>query len=328
MSLVAVEWIESVLIGAVQAGTVFLIASLGEIYAERSGVLNLGMEGMMIVGAAVSFIVTNALGHGYAILAVLLAGLLLGLAHSFLTVSLRLNQIVVGLAITILGLGLSGLLGNAAIRRGIILFLNPEAPERNLTVQEAEKLPDIPIPFLRDIPVLGGMFFRQNGLVYLSLILAIVMWFILFKTRFGLSLRSVGENPAMSDAMGINVFRIRYISMVVCGMLGALAGSYLFIGYQAFWIEGMTQGRGFIALALVILATWNPLRAILGAYLFGGVEALQFRLQVLGVAAQLPEFLRMLPYIVTIATLVLLSLESVRKRIGVPASLGKPYSRE
>ncbi|MEM4315710.1 MAG: ABC transporter permease, partial [Nitrososphaerota archaeon] len=322
MSVEALLWLESVLSGAVQAGTVFLIASLGEIYAERSGVLNLGMEGMMIVGAAVSFIVTNALGHGYAVLAVILVGLALGLAHSFFSVTLKLNQIVVGLAFTILGLGLGGLLGNAEIRRRLILALNPHVEERNLIVQEAAKLPDLPIPLLKDVPVLGGMFFQQNGLVYLSLILTFVMWFILFRTRFGLELRSVGENPAMADAMGVNVFRIRYAAMAVCGMLGTLAGSYLFIGYQPFWVEGMTAGRGFIALALVILATWNPLRAVLGAYLFGGVETLQFRLQLIGVAAQLPQFLLMLPYLVTIATLTLLSLESVRKRIGVPASLG------
>ncbi len=328
MSLEAVAWLESVLAGAVQAGTVFLIASLGEIYAERSGVLNLGMEGMMIVGAAISFIVTNALGHGFAMMAVILIGLILGLGHAFLTVTLKLNQIVVGLALTILGLGLGGLLGNAEIRKRIILALNPSVEERNLIVQEASKLPDIHIPFLKDIPVLGSMFFQQNALVYLSLILTFVMWFILFRTSFGLALRSVGENPAMADAMGVNVFRIRYIAMGICGMLGALAGSYLFIGYQPFWVEGMTAGRGFISLALVILATWNPLRAVLAAYLFGGVETLQFRLQLIGVAAQLPQFLLMLPYIVTIVTLTLLSLESVKKKIGVPASLGIPYSRE
>jgi len=235
---------------------------------------------------------------------------------------------VVCLALTILGLGLGGLLGNAEIRRRLILTLNPAVEERNLIVQEAAKLPDIPIPVLKDIPVLGGMFFQQNALIYLSLVLTFVMWFILFRTRFGLALRSVGENPAMADAMGINVFITRYIAMAICGMLGALAGSYLFIGYQPFWVEGMTNGRGFIALALVILATWNPLRAVLAAYLFGGVETLQFRLQLLGVAAQIPQFLLMLPYIVTIVTLTLLSLESVRKRIGVPAALGIPYSRE
>ncbi|MEM2057974.1 MAG: ABC transporter permease [Thermoproteota archaeon] len=326
--MIDVGWISSILSGAVAAGTVFLLASLGETYAERSGVLNLGMEGMMIMGAAVSFIFTNALGHGAALLAAVMVGTVLGLSHAVFTVSLKLNQIVVGLAYTILGLGLSGLITSAEIRRRIIIALNPATPERLLITQEAAKLPTTPIPVLKDIPVIGPMFFTHNVLVYFSLMSSIVMWFILFKTRFGLSLRSCGENPSMADSLGVNVFQMRYTAMGICGALGSLAGAYLFIGYQAFWVEGMTQGRGFISLALVILATWSPLRAILGAYLFGGVETLQFRLQVMGVAAQLPQFLLMLPYIVTIIALTLLSVESVRKRIGVPAALGIPYSRE
>ncbi|BAJ51558.1 simple sugar ABC transporter permease [Candidatus Caldarchaeum subterraneum] len=323
-----IELVESVLVGAVASGTVFLLASLGETVAERAGVLNLGMEGMMIMGASLSYIFTNALGHGWAIATVLLVGAALGLMHALFTVSLRLNQVVVGLAFTVLGLGLSGLLASNEIRGRIILALNPEASPAVIASQEAAKLPPIPIPGLVNIPIIGPMIFSHNILVYISLILAGVLWFILFKTSFGLSLRSVGENPSMADALGVNVFLIRYIAMTICGALGSLAGAYLFIGYQPFWVEGMTQGRGFIALALVILATWNPLRAILGAYLFGGVEALQFRLQLVGVAAQLPYFLLMLPYIVTIVTLTLLSAESVRKRIGVPAALGVPYSRE
>lgn len=326
--MIDVGFVESVLSGAVAAGTVFLLASLGEVYAERSGVLNLGMEGMMILGAAVSYIFTNALGHGIAILTVIFVGLLMGLLHAFFTVSLKLNQVVVGLAITIFGLGLSGLMASAEIRRRIILSLNPDTPRAVLASQEAPKLPLIPIEGLKDIPVIGPMFFSHNGLVYASLILSFIMWFVLFRTRFGLSLRSCGENPSMADALGVNVYLMRYVAMMICGVLGCLAGAYLFIGYQPFWVEGMTQGRGFISLALVILATWNPLRAILGAYLFGGVEALQFRLQVLGIAAQLPYFLLMLPYAVTIIALTLLSVESVRKRVGVPAALGVPYSRE
>ena len=326
--MIDVVWISSVLAGAVSAGTVFLIASLGEIYAERAGVLNLGMEGMMIIGAAVAFIFTNALGHGAALLAVVLIGLVLGVSHAVFSVSLKLNQVVVGLAFTILGLGVSGLITAAEIRKRFILALNPETPERLVITQEAAKLPVIPIPVLKDIPVIGPVFFNHNVLVYFAFTLSVVMWFVLFRTRFGLSLRSCGENPSMADSLGVNVYRMRYISMAICGMLGSLAGAYLFIGYQPFWVEGMTAGRGFISLALVILATWSPLRAILGALLFGGVETLQFRLPLLGVAAQLPQFLLMLPYIVTIITLTLLSLESVRKRVGAPAALGIPYTRE
>ncbi|HID04299.1 MAG TPA: ABC transporter permease [Candidatus Caldiarchaeum subterraneum] len=326
--MVDLVWLESVLAGAVQAGTVYLIASLGEVYAERSGVLNLGLEGMMILGAAVSFIFANAFGHGLALLATLLIGLLFGLLLAFLSVTLRLNQIVVGLALTLLGLGLSGFITSAEIRKRILLSLNPEINQQALLTQQAPNLPIIKIPYLSDIPLVGKILFSQNILVYTALILAFVMWFVLFKTRFGLSLRSVGENPAMADAMGVNVYLMRYVAVMIGGMLGALAGAYLFIGYQPFWVEGMTSGRGFISLALVILAMWSPLRAILGAFLFGGVEVLQFRLQLIGVGAQTPQFILMLPYAVTIITLTLLSVESMKKRIGVPAALTIPYSRE
>lgn len=324
----AVEWLESVLQGAVQMGTVYLLASLGEIYAERSGILNLGVEGIMIMGAALSFIFTIAYGHLTAILVVIAVGILMSLILAVMAVSMRLNQVVIGLALTILGLGLSGFLTYPEIRKGVLLALNPDLPESKLMIQEAPKLPEVPIPGLSQIPLLGKILFTHNVLVYFSYILALLMWFILFKTRIGLSLRSVGENPAMADALGVNVFLVRYLATMVGGALAGLAGAYLFIGFHPFWQEGMTAGRGFISLALVILATWSPLRAILGAYLFGGVEVLQFRLQILGLGAQTPQFVLMLPYAVTIITLTLLSFESVKKRLGVPAALGIPYSRE
>lgn len=323
-----VEWLESVLQTAVQMGTVYLFASLGEIYAERSGILNLGLEGIMIMGAALAFIFTIAYGHIVALLIVIVVGMLMSLVLAVMAVHMRLNQVVVGLALTLFGLGLSGFLTFPDIRREILLILNPKLPESMLLTQEAPKLPEVPIPILSQLPLIGPVLFRQNLLVYISLILAFTMWFILFKTKIGLSLRSVGENPAMADSLGVNVYLVRYLATLVSGGLAGLAGAYLFIGFHPFWQEGMTQGRGFISLALVILATWSPLRAILGAYLFGGVETLQYRLQLFGLGAQSPYFIAMLPYIVTIITLVLLSLESVRKRIGVPAALGIPYSRE
>ena len=280
------------------------------------------------MGAALSFIFTIAFNHLVAIFVVIVAGILLSLILAVMSISMRLNQVVVGLALTLFGLGLSGFITYPEIRKGVLLALNPSLPEAKLLTQEAPKLPELPIPGLSEIPVIGKMFFSHNVLVYVSYILAFVMWFILFKTRIGLSLRSVGENPAMADALGVNVFLVRYIATMIGGALAALAGAYLFIGFQPFWQEGMTAGRGFISLALVILAIWNPLRAILGAYLFGGVETLQFRLQILGFGAQTPQFILMLPYIVTIITLTLLSVESVRKRLGVPAALGIPYERE
>ncbi len=326
--MVEVSWIEGVLVLTVQFGTVYLLASLGEIYAERSGILNLGMEGMMIVGAAIAFIFTNALGHVMSLLTVVLVGALMGLLLAFLVVTLRLNQVVVGLAITLFGYGLSGLLTQQAIRARIMRALNPDLPESAIVTQQAEALRALKVPYLSEIPVIGPALFSQNALVYFALVAAVVMWFVLFRTSVGLAIRSVGENPSMADSLGINVFRTRYATSVVVGIMGCLAGAYLFIGYQPFWVEMMTNGRGFIALALVILASWSPLRAVFGALLFGGVEVLQFRLQLFGFAAQSPQFVLMLPYIVAIVTLSALSIESVRKRLGVPEALGKPYYRE
>ena len=322
-----IEWIESVLGLTIQVGTVYLLASLGEIYAERSGVLNLGLEGIMVMGAALSFIFTLAYGHLVAILVSAVAGILMSLILAVMAVYMRLNQTVTGLALTMLGLGLSGFLASPEVRKVMLLALNPLLPESLLVIQEAPKLPEIHVPLLSEIPIIG-CFFRQNVLVYVSYIAAPLMWFILFKTRPGLSLRSVGENPAAADAMGINVFRMRCIATMISGGFAGLAGAYLFLGFQPFWQEGLTAGKGFIALSLVILSTWNPLRAILGAYLFGGVEVIQYRLQLFGLGALSPYLLAMLPYLVAIAALVAVSIESVRKRIGVPASLGIPYSRE
>jgi simple sugar transport system permease protein len=191
----------------------------------------------------------------------------------------------------------------------------------------APHLATLPIPILADIPVVGPILFSQDILVYTSLLAALVLWFILYKTRPGLNVRSVGENPAMADSLGLNVYLIRYFCVLLGGAMAGLAGAYLSLLYTPLWIEGMTAGKGWIVIALTIFATWNPLRAILGAYLFGGVIALQFRLQAIGIGTEAPQFLLMLPYITTIVALVLISLEAVRRRIGVPAALGVPYVR-
>ncbi len=324
----SVEWIEQVLQLTVQMGTVYLLASLGEIYAERSGVLNLGLEGTMIMGAATSFIFSLAYGHFAAIIMSIIVGALMGFILSILVVDMKLNQVIVGLALTMLGIGLSGFITFPEIRKNLLLRLNPYLPQEILATQQSEKLPEIPIPLLSDIPILGKMFFSHNILVYFSLIASLIMWFILFKTSIGLTIRSVGENPSMADSLGVNVYLVRRVTVILSGAFASLAGAYFFIGFHPFWREEVTAGRGFIALALVILATWNPLRAILGAYLFGGVETFQYRLQLFGLGAQSPYFLAMLPYIVTIITLIIISTESIKKRLGAPASLGIPYSRE
>ncbi len=311
MSFDVIAFITSLLISTVQAGTIYLLATVGEIYAERSGVINLGLEGMIIMGALTSFIVTFYTGdYLLAVLLAVLAGLLMSLLHAFISISLKVNQYVSGIALTILGLGLSGFLG------------------RPLTGMTVEKVHEIPIPVLSDIPVVGPAFFKQNVFVYISYVIAILGWYVLFKTRIGLNIRSVGENPSMADSLGVNVTLVRYGATLFGGALAGLAGAYFFIGYQPFWVEGMTAGRGWISIALVIFAAWSPLRAIAGAYLFGGVEALQFRMQAFGYGTATPQFMLMLPYALTIVVLIMLSHHSIRKRIGVPAALGIPYSRE
>ncbi len=296
-------------LAAIPAGTPYLYATLGEIYAERSGILNLGVEGMMIMGAVTGFGVTLSTGNpwlGFAAAAVV--GALMALIHAFMSITLRANQIVSGLALTMFGLGLSGLLG----RR----YIGTPLPVR---------VHEVPIPLLSEIPVIGPLVFNHDPIVYLSFVLVPVLGFVLFHTRLGISIRSVGENPATADAMGVNVFLIRYACTVFGGALAGIAGAYLSIVYAPAWIEGMTAGAGWIAIALTIFALWSPYRALLGAYLFGGVKVLQYRLQPLGIS---PNLLNTLPFVLTILVLLLATGEVQRRRIGMPAALGIPYSRE
>lgn len=285
------------------------MATLGEIYTERSGVLNLGVEGMMIVGAVTGFGVSLTTGNVYAgIIAAMIVGGLLSLIHAFISISMRANQVVSGLALTMLGLGLSGLVGRAYIGKPLY-----------------DRLPQMTIPLLVDIPILGPSLFKHDLLVYISFLLAPALWFVLFKTRIGINIRSVGENPSAADALGVNVYAVRYLCTCFGGCLAGLSGAYLSVAYAPAWIEGMTAGRGWIAVALTIFVLWSPARALLGAYLFGGVEAFQFRLQPLGVS---PNLLAMLPYAFTLIALVAASRETIRKKIGAPSALGTPYVRE
>ncbi len=310
MSTGDVSFVVSLLAHAVQAGTPLLLATVGEIYSERSGVLNLGLEGIMIMGALTGFLVSFRTGNiALAFMAAALVGALLSLIHAFLSITLKANQIVSGLAISIFGLGVSGFLGKPLIGQTI------------------RRLQATPIPFLQDIPILGPILFSADILIYFSIIASVVLWFVLFKAKLGLIIRSVGENPGMADSLGVNVDLTRYLCVLVGGALGGLGGAYLSIVYTPLWIEGMTAGRGWIAIALTIFAMWNPLRAILGAYLFGGVIALQFRLQAIGIGTEAPQLLLMLPYVVTIGTLVAMSSATLKKRLGVPAGLGYPYVR-
>lgn len=304
------SFILSTLSATVRAGTPLLFAVLGTIFTERSGVMNLGLEGLMLVGAIGGFVASYQTSNLLlAILVAMLAGAVLGLVHAFFTVTLRVNQIVSGLAITMLGTGLSGLWGRDYI--GVI----------------AKRFQPIRIPVLSDIPYLGQILFSHDLLVYISFLLVPVMWFFIYKTRPGLTLRAVGESPDAADAKGINVFAVRYIYTILGGSITAIGGAYLSLAYNSMWIENMTAGRGWIAIALVLFATWDPVKALIGAYLFGGITALGLRLQAVGAHVS-PDFLKMLPYLLTIVVLFFTSTDTLKRKVGAPASLGVPYSRE
>lgn len=302
---------------AVTAGTPLLFAALGEILSERAGVLNLGVEGMMLVGAVAGYIATvQTHNHWAGIFAALLAGGLMALIHAFISITMRASQVVSGLALTIFGTGLSSYLGKP--------FVGQPVPDAFKPVK---------VPVLSDIPYLGKILFQHDALVYLSFVLVGVLWILIYRTRWGLNLRAVGENPSAADSMGIPVYLTRYIYVVAGGMLAGIAGAYLSLAYAPSWIENMTAGRGWIAVALVIFAVWHPGKAIIGAYIFGGVDSLGFRIQALGDKAAFlkdlsPFFLQMLPYLLTIIVLIAVTSETKKRRVGTPASLGVPYDRE
>ena len=300
----------SILAASITAGTPILFAALGELISERAGVTNLGVDGMMLVGACAGFIAaqqTGSLLSGVGM--ALLAGSLMALIHAFLTVTLRANQVVSGLALTLFGTGLSGYLG-----------LDYVAQQATVVFSKLD------VPGLSEIPVLGPVLFRQDLLVYCSYILVAAVAFYLYRTRAGLFMRALGENPAAVDAVGVNVFGLRYLYVIMGGALAGLGGAYLSLAYAPCWLENMTAGRGWIAVALVIFALWDPWRALLGSYLFGGIDALGFHLQVVGLPVSV-FILNMLPYIFTIVVLILV-LARKGGRLAAPQALGQPYDRE
>ncbi len=309
--MIEAKLVENILWIGLRSATPLLLAALGEIYAERSGILNLGVEGMMAVGALSSFATALVTGNPWlGVLVGMLSGGLLAMIHGAISIGLKGNQVVSGLALTMFGLGLSSVLGR--------VYVGNQLPV------EARFLPK-PVEPLSSIPVLGRVLFDQDPLFYISLLLALVMWFLLYRTKYGIIIRSTGENPAAVDAMGISVNRVRYLSTLIGGVLAGLAGAYLSVAYNPAWIENMTAGRGWIALALVIFSLWDPIRALLGSYLFGVVEASGYTLQAYGYSQWL---LNGLPYLLTIIILTLGATESMRRRMGAPAALGKPYERE
>ncbi|MBN1922860.1 MAG: ABC transporter permease [Anaerolineae bacterium] len=311
--------ISSILTITLRAGTSLIYATVGEIYTERSGILNLGLEGMMLMGAVTAFATAFYTGSLWlALLVAVIVGGLLAALHAFLCVTMRANQVVSGLSITLFGSGLASFLGQR---------LGPASNNYFLVGMVGPKFTPIPIPFLNSLPLIGA-FFNQDILTYIVYLLMPLAWFYLYKTRAGLSLRAVGESPQTADAMGIDVVRTRYLYTILGGMLTGLGGAHLSLAYTPGWTENLTGGRGWIVIALVIFAMWNPGRAVLGAVLFGGINAVQFRLQAAGTAIP-AAFLNMLPYLTTILVLVVMTWwEALSKRIGAPAALGKAYMRE
>jgi general nucleoside transport system permease protein len=311
-----------VLAQAVLYGTPLLYASLGELLAERSGVLNLGVEGMMLFGAAVGFWVTQRVHGGDAavlwlsVAGAAVAGAAMAAIHAFLTITLRASQIVSGLALTIFagGLGLSAYFGN----------------ELHLAdLPATHQFKPLDVLGLGDLPVLGPILFDQSALVYASWLVTLLVALYLDRTRFGLNVRAVGEAPASADAMGISVTVYRYVHVLVGGAFAGVGGACYSLSITAGWTSGDTlvNGAGWIAIALVIFAFWRAELCLVGAYLFGGLSALPFALQAHDVTVS-PELLQSLPYVMTIVVLVLVSTAFARRRLGAPAALGRPYVRE
>ncbi|MFN3565745.1 MAG: ABC transporter permease [Burkholderiaceae bacterium] len=290
------------------AGTPLLLAALGILVAERSGVVNLGIEGMMLVAAIVAFAVTHAT-HSYAFgfVAGAASGVLLAVVFAFFAIGLHTNQYATGLALALFGAGLSAFIGLSYSRE-------------TLPARAADG-----IAGLRELPLLGAMLFSHHALVYASwALVAAVAWF-LYRTRWGLVLRAVGESPEAAHALGYPVRAIRVAALAFGGACAGLSGGYLSTIYTPLWAEGMVAGRGWIALALVVFATWRPARVVVGAYLFGGVTMLQLHLQ--GEGVQIPsQIMSMAPYLATIVVLALISRNPRWIRMNMPASLGKPFN--
>ena len=274
---------------------------------EKSGVLNLGVEGMMLMGAVSGFAITILTGNAIlGIAAAIIAGGLMALIFALLTITLLSNQVATGLALTLFGVGFSALIGV------------------NFVGTPVKALPKLDVPFLSDLPVVGPLLFSHDVLVYFSIIMVFVIHYWLFKTRAGLKLRAAGESQEAAHALGHNVIRIRYMAVIFGGMMAGLAGAFLSLSYTPMWVENMSSGRGWIALALVVFASWMPGRVLLGAYLFGGITIMQLFLQGMGVNVP-SQILSMLPYLLTIVVLVMISRDSSKIKSAAPASLGKVF---
>jgi len=303
-----IDIIESMLIATIVAGTPLIIVALGQLIAEKSGVLNLGAEGMMAMGAITGFAVTFHTGNPWlGVLAGMVAGAIMSLLFAVVVLTLMGNQVATGLALSIFGVGLSAFIGK------------PYESEILQTVAPT------PIPLLADIPILGVLF-NQQLLVYFSWILFAGMVWFLYRSRPGLLLRAVGESPSSAHSIGYHVIRIRYMATLFGGAMAGIGGSFLSVFYTPLWVEGMVSGRGWIAIALVVFATWRPFRVLVGAYLFGGVMVAQLFVQGSDLDINIPsQFLSSLPYLATIIVLVIISRDQNTVRLNAPVSLGQPF---
>ena len=303
----AAELVATLVALTLAAGTPLVFAALGELVTEKSGVLNLGVEGMMLVGAVVSFIVAATTHQPWlGALAGSAAGAAMAAIFGLISLSLMANQVATGLALSLFGIGLSAFIGQGYVSVMI------------------DGIKPLSIPGLSDLPVAGKLFFAHSPFVYLSLLLCASVHGFLHLSRAGLVVRAVGESASSAHALGYPVIAIRYLAAMFGGACAGLGGAYMAVAYTPLWTEGMTAGRGWIALALVVFATWKPGRVLVGAYVFGGVTLIQFQAQAMGVAVP-SQFLSMLPYLATIVVLALISRDAAAIRLYAPASLGKPF---
>ncbi|MDD9981787.1 MAG: ABC transporter permease [Gammaproteobacteria bacterium] len=299
--------LEAVLLTIITASTPLLLAAIGELVTERSGVLNLGVEGMMVMGAVAGFAAAYTTGSpALGVVAAIGAGVAMSMLFAFLTQTLATNQIATGLALTLFGLGLSGVIGEA------------------FTGLPGVKLATVHIPVLSDIPLLGAVFFAQDLLVYASIALTALVAWVLARTRLGLVIRATGGNHHSAHALGYRVIAVRYACIAFGGMCSGLAGGYLSLAYTPLWVENMTAGRGWIALALVVFSTWAPRRVAIGAYLFGTVWIMGLYVQGIGIAIP-SQLLSSLPYLVTIAALVVISGNRLLTKVNTPVCIGQSF---
>ncbi|MFO1419000.1 MAG: ABC transporter permease [Methylotetracoccus sp.] len=297
----------AVLAGGLRAAVPLFLAALGEVFAERSGVLNLGLEGIMLTAALIAVLVTNHSGSPlWGLVAAIGVGVGLALCHGVICIWLHANQVASGIALIVFGTGLSALMGKSYVG------------------SKVQGIGDWPVPYIKDLPVIGPLLFRHDPVVYFIYLLIPLTWFLLYRTRWGLEVRAVGEDPAAAAVTGVRVRWVRLTAVLLGGGLAGLAGAYLSIVYSQLWLENMVAGRGLIALALVVFASWDPVRVFFGAWLFGAVSALQLRLQAAGAEIS-PYLLSMLPYLLTIAVLVYATWRLPNRMAGVPRSLGLPY---